>query len=131
MSATLVNLATEPLIILSLMTFVGTLVIVPILIQRLPSDYFTRAGQTRRAQDKHPVLFVLRNLLGVVLVLVGIIMLFVPGQGVLTILIGLSTMQFPGKYKLERKLVSNNSVFRSLNWIRSKAGKAPLEYPND
>ena len=53
-------------------------------------------------------------------------MLILPGQGILTILIGLFLMNFPGKFKLERKLIAMPKVLKSLNWIRTKAGKEPF-----
>jgi len=83
--------------------------------------------------NKQPVLFILnkfvKNIIGVLLILAGIAMLVLPGQGVLTILIGLGITDFPGKYKLERKLVSNQAVFKSLNWMRKRAGVEPFVYP--
>jgi hypothetical protein len=53
-------------------------------------------------------------------------MLILPGQGFLTIVTGLLLINYPGKYKLEQKLVEIPSVFRTLNWIRVKANKPPL-----
>jgi hypothetical protein len=53
-------------------------------------------------------------------------MLFTPGQGILTILAGLLLMNFPGKYRLERWLVQRPGVLSSLNWLRTRRGKAPF-----
>jgi hypothetical protein len=39
---------------------------------------------------------------------------------------GLLLINYPGKYKLEQKLLEIPSVFRALNWIRVKANKPPL-----
>jgi len=55
------------------------------------------------------------------------LMLVLPGQGLLTIVTGLLLINYPGKYKLEQKLVAIPSVFRALNWIRVKANKPPLK----
>lgn len=109
--------------------FVGSLVIVPIAVARIPEDYF--AHDRREPLDtRHPLLRltlrVLKNVLGFVLVVAGIAMLVLPGQGILTIVIGIALLDFPGKYRLERKLVSRPAVLRSLNWIRRKAGRPPL-----
>jgi hypothetical protein len=70
-----------------------------------------------------------KNLLGLVFVLAGVAMLVLPGQGILTILIGLMLMNFPGKRGLEQRLVQQPSVWRAINWIRSKAHQPALEMP--
>lgn len=64
--------------------------------------------------------------MGLLLLLAGVIMLVTPGQGVITVLIGLILMDFPGKYGLERKLVTQPAVLRSINWLRAKADQPPL-----
>jgi len=122
--------------IFSAVTFVASLIIVPIILARLPSDYFANEKSNVIATyNKRPVLFILnkfvKNILGGLLILAGIAMLVLPGQGVLTILIGLGITNFPGKYKLERKLVRNKTVFKSLNWMRKRASAEPFVYPQE
>ena len=56
----------------------------------------------------------------------GIIMLALPGQGILTILVGLMLVDFPGKYGAERWVVGQRSVLKGINWIRTKSGKPRL-----
>jgi len=63
---------------------------------------------------------------GLVLFICGLAMLVLPGQGLITMLIGLSLIPFPGKHKLENKLLARKSVRSSLNWIRIKAKKPPF-----
>lgn len=58
-------------------------------------------------------------------------MFFIPGQGILTMLIGLGLMSFPGKYALEKKLIAQPAVLNSINWIRDKAGVDDMVNPND
>ncbi|MBL1216892.1 MAG: hypothetical protein D8M59_05290 [Planctomycetes bacterium] len=114
----------------ALVLFVVTLAAIPWLIARLPCDYFIRPR--RHARDLTIGawgVLVFRNLVGLVLVLLGFAMLVLPGQGILTILIGLGFLQFPGRRRLERWLVSKKSVHRSMNWIRAKAGREPLQLP--
>ena len=53
-------------------------------------------------------------------------MLVLPGQGILTIIVGLVLMDFPGKYGAERWAVSRGPVLPAINWIRAKAGKPNL-----
>lgn len=120
---------------LSVLTFLGSLVLMPLIVARLPTDYFQRRRRGRSfAQDRHPAVHVtlvaLKNLIGIVLILGGLAMLVLPGQGVLTILIGIALTNFPGKYRLEKAIVRQRSVFRSLNWIRRKMRKPPLLPPD-
>jgi len=122
------------LVIVSVTTFVLTLVIVPLILIRLPSDYFVRNERVPVVlHSRHPVLRVVllagKNMFGGVLLLGGIAMLVLPGQGLLTMLLGLSLIDFPGKFALERKLVRRRAVHRSINWIRRKAHNEPMEIP--
>jgi len=116
---------------LSFALFVVSVAIIPWLIIKIPEDYFQERhrfkiskniGNTYIAQ----MLAGFKNLIGLLLIILGILMLILPGQGILTILMGLFLMNFPGKYRLERKIASHPRVLKSLNWIRSKAHKAPL-----
>ena len=71
---------------------------------------------------------ILKNLLGVILVLLGILMSIpgVPGQGLLTILLGIILLDFPGKRSLEQKLVSQPMILQKINRLRHKFSKPPL-----
>ena len=118
----------------SAMTFVGTLIIVPILVIRIPDDYFLAKRRCVSHWRKlHPVpgiaLLVLKNVCGIVFIVAGIAMLILPGQGFLTILIGVMLVNFPGKYRLERRFIHFRPVARLINWMRSKAGRPPLRMP--
>src|SRR5262245_3710834 len=119
---------------LSVVTFVGTLVALPLVVVRLPANYFTQAPRPiRRCHSQATGSRVLwhlgKNLLGLLIVLVGVVMLLLPGQGILTILIGLMLLDFPGKQRLERRLVQQPSVWRAINWMRAKAHQPALELP--
>jgi hypothetical protein len=101
---------------------------------RLPADYFTEnRHRPLESWQQHrvlrPVLLVVKNLLGVVLLIAGLLMLLVPGQGLLTIAVALILLDFPGKFRLERWLASRRAVWRSLNWLRKRARRKPLEKP--
>ena len=118
----------------SLLMFAVTLIVFPLVIIYLPQDYFVRherdpAHQKRRHPAVWLTLTILKNIFGWTLILAGIAMLVLPGQGVLSILIGATLANFPGKYLLERRLVSRPPVSRSLNRIRARAGKPPLDIP--
>ena len=115
--------------------FVVTLLAIPWIVARLPSDYFRRDHEHQpRWFERHPAVYaaalVVKNLLGAVLVLGGIAMLVLPGQGILSILIGTSLLSFPGKRRLEQWIISRPAVMRGLNWMRRRAGRPPLEPPD-
>ena len=116
----------------SLFSFIATLVIIPWLILELPDDYF--AEPTRHSflgELHHPVLrvllIVLKNMLGASFLLLGIALLVLPGQGLLTMLLGLILIDFPGKYHLQRWLVTKKSVLHSVNWLRAKGNRGPIK----
>ena len=56
-------------------------------------------------------------------------MLALPGQGILTMLVGLMLMDFPGKRSLEIRIIGNRMVSRTVNWMRRKAKREPLRIP--
>jgi len=115
----------------SLIVFVGSLVFLPWLVAQIPADYFCH-NRREPAQWKqlHPliryVILVLKNLVGLTLLLSGFAMLMLPGQGLLGILLGLILMDYPGKFQLERKIVSRPKLLRFINWLRRKQNKPPL-----
>jgi len=93
------------------------------IIIRIPADYFC---DTRRAKT-NLFIRIASNILGALLVLAGAIMLVTPGQGLLTLLIGISLLDFPGKRRLERRLLRQGKVLSTINAWRHRAGRAPLE----
>jgi hypothetical protein len=88
---------------------------------------FTRATHTTFGY----FIYALKILLGICLLGVGIAMLVLPGQGILTIVLGLSLLPFPGKHALEKNLLARKSVRASLNWFRKKANKPPFIFESD
>jgi len=56
-------------------------------------------------------------------------MLLLPGQGIITILIGIMMLNFPGKFTLEQRIVQQPNVLRAVNWMRTKADRPVLEVP--
>ncbi|MFW2422451.1 MAG: PGPGW domain-containing protein [Porticoccaceae bacterium] len=110
---------------ISAIVFVASLASLPWLAAAIDEDYFcsTRQQKIRR----HPLLRLARNLTGGLLLLCGIVMLVLPGQGILTILVALVLMDYPGKTVLEQYIVSIPSVLKSLNWLRRRRGAPPLK----
>jgi len=103
---------------------------IPWLVIRMPHDYFVDDSKPpgRRGVLGWTV-WCLRNLVAIVLLLAGIAMLVLPGQGLLTIMIGIACSTFPGKFRLQRRLVSRPGVLHALNWIRRKYQRPPLLAP--
>lgn len=122
------------LTVIVLAVSVGGLLFVPWLVARIPADYFATLepppGPWSRA---HPVLRVVlvvaKNLLGAVLLVAGILMLFLPGQGILTMLVAVMLLDFPGKRRLELWLVRRRGLVRGIDWIRERGGRDALRLP--
>ena len=119
------------LFLLSTLMFVASVVAVPWMLVRIPYDYFGPGNHhTLPFGDRHPVvravLLAVRNLIGALLLMAGVAMLVLPGQGVLTILAGLILLHFPRKHELLRWIVSRRAVLASANWLRHRAGRPPL-----
>jgi hypothetical protein len=119
-------------VLLFLCTFTISLAIVSFIMVKIPPNYFQKDHPRDLWSDRHPALRFLavfaKNLLGVVLVVLGILMSIpgVPGQGILTILLGIMLLDFPGKRNLEYKLVSRPQVRNAINKLRHKFGKPSL-----
>lgn len=125
--------STETLVtltVLSLVFFVGSLIAIPFILVRLPADFFDTRVPRRWMENHHPVLRVLghvvKNVVGAIFLFVGFLMLFLPGQGILTMLIGVTMVDFPGKRKLEAKMIGQPAVLAAINSMRMKFGKPPL-----
>ena len=117
---------------ISVFTFAGSLIAVPLLIVRIPADYFMpdyEAPEDRRHPVAGALLQVAKNVLGLVVFLAGVAMLFIPGQGLLTMLLGLALIDFPGKRELEIRLLKMPKIRRAIDWVRRRYGREPLEVP--
>jgi len=115
--------------LLSLATLLFSAIVLPWVLVRLPEDYFIR----RPVRDwpthdplLHGLLIVLKNILGYLFLLAGIAMLFLPGQGLLTILIAILWLDFPGKRRLERWLIQRPGLRDGANWLRQRSGRPPF-----
>lgn len=97
---------------------------VPWLISRLPEDYFVRPRPPASVPLK-----VMRNILGAILVLVGLALLILPGQGVLTIVLGLSLVDLKAKHRAIQWILSRPKIWSGLQGLRAKLGRPPLVMP--
>jgi len=111
------------LIVVSVGMFLGTLVGIPLFLVRIPDDYF--AHEKKRST----LASVARTVLGIVVVGLGIAMLVLPGQGLLTVLVGLALMDLPFKRRLIRKILTNCQVSSVVTKLRRKHGRGPLRPP--
>lgn len=118
------------LTIFSIVSFIASLVIIPIILIRLPYDYFDLRIPRLWMKNHHPVLRILgliaKNLVGGVFMMAGFIMLFLPGQGILTMLIGISFMDFPKKRLLEARIIKQPVILNTVNNMRRKYNRPPL-----
>ena len=119
-------------VLLFVVTFAISLAIVSFILVKIPPDYFQEDRPNEFWSGRHPAVRLLgiigKNLLGVLLVALGIVMSIpgVPGQGILTILLGIMLLDFPGRQDLERKIVSQPRVLKNVNKLRHRFGKPEL-----
>lgn len=112
-------------------TFLLSLGVVTLVLVKLPADHFADSPPAPRT-SRHPALWwagrIGKNAAGGLLVLVGLLLSLpgVPGQGILTMLIGLMLLDFPGKQRLERRVLANRRILRGINGLRRRFGKPPL-----
>ena len=124
------------LALVGVLSLLISILVLPWLLVRIPPDYFRHRRRFHDSRaDRHPLvhhaLVVAKNVLGSVLFLAGVAMLVLPGQGLLTMLIGLMLTDFPGKYALEKRIVAQPGVLRGINWLRARAGHPPVLAPTN
>ncbi len=128
------NFSQQTLLLLtlfSLLTFLASIIFLPLLILAIPKDYFVE-------KERHPyhwkhgnflfrwLVLLIKNLLGYMLFIIGLALLVLPGQGILTLVAALILMDFPGKFQLMRSIARKEHIQHSLNWIRQKGNKEPF-----
>ena len=100
-------------------------------IKKIQHDYFLNDKRgIPDYKNKNPVFWVitlaLKNIIGYCLIMGGILMLVLPGQGLLTILVGLMLSDYPGKFKLEKRIIKTNLILKTINWYRIKSNIPPI-----
>jgi len=104
-------------------------------IVRLPPDYFVREHRPLPLEGHpHALRIAARvgmNLGGLVLIALGVVMSLpgVPGQGILTILLGVMLVDLPYKRRLEGALVRRELLHKGINKIRARYGRPPIDVP--
>jgi hypothetical protein len=116
---------------ISLLLTLIYLVLIYLFILNISPDYFlSRRPSEGTLRFRHPLVRitfrVLKNLLGALFVGLGLALLLLPGQGLITVLIGISMLEFPGKRRLELNIIRRRPVLKAVNWLRTRAGRPPL-----
>ena len=115
---------------ISLFVFIFSLLSIKWLVALIPTNYFIKKKKVKSKRKYSFIWFlsiIVKNLIGYTLILGGILMLVLPGQGLFTILMGLILSNYPGKYSIERKFISMPSILKTVNWLRKKSDKPPLQ----
>ena len=115
----------------SLVILVISAISIGFIIRKIPHDYFLNEKRgMSQYKNKNPffwlIVLTLKNIIGYCLILGGILMLVLPGQGLLTILVGLILSDYPGKFKLEKRIIKTNLILKTINWYRNKSNIPPI-----
>ncbi|MEX0678255.1 MAG: PGPGW domain-containing protein [Pirellulales bacterium] len=123
---------TTVMLIVSFVVLVASLWLCHYVLTTIPSDYFnTKRKPFEQWRTSKPALWwtlvITKNLVGALLIVAGLIMIFTPGQGILTVLLGISLVDIPGKRAWERKIIKRQPVLKVINRLRARANQPPLE----
>lgn len=123
---------TNPFVIIilttiSMVSLLLSLFLIPYIIIRIPEDYFIYERRSYKKNFNFFLIRIFKNFFGFTLFLLGFIMLFTPGQGLLTLFVGFIMINFPGKYKFEKRLIKNKKIYNFINKIRKRYNKPPLK----
>ena len=116
-----------------LASFFINLGIVSFILVKLPADHFSKKRKTKFWAGPRPAIHAAKvigkNIGGILLVALGIVLSLpgVPGQGLLTVLLGIMLLDFPGRHRLEQKLLSKPSIVNTINRLRERFDKPPLQ----
>ena len=115
---------------ISLFVFIFSLVSIKWLVALIPTDYFVKKDISK-SKKSYSLLWlisiIVKNIIGYTLILGGILMLVLPGQGLFTILMGLILSNYPGKYTIEKRIISIPRILKTVNWLRKKSNKPRLK----
>ena len=114
---------------ISLFVFLFSLLSIKWLVSLIPEDYFINKKDLKVKTSNifiWYIVLIFKNLIGYSLILGGIMMLVLPGQGLFTIIIGLMMSNYPGKYSIEKKFIAIPTILKSINWLRRKSNKPPI-----
>jgi len=120
----------------SAVVFLASVVLVPAVVARIPADYFAPRRRppglwTDRLAGPRWMILIGKNVLGAMLIVTGVAMLVLPGQGLLTLAVGVLLLDLPGKYAAEKRLVRVRAVRRAIDWLRVRRGADPIVVERD
>ena len=114
---------------ISLFVFLFSLLSIKWLVSLISEDYFINKKNSKIKTSNifiWYIVLIFKNLIGYSLILGGIMMRVLPGQGLFTIIIGLMMSNYPGKYSIEKKFIAIPTILKSINWLRRKSNKPPI-----
>jgi hypothetical protein len=117
-------------IVISAVLTVGSIGLAVAIVVHWPANRFSDTHAPAKGTPLVEVLHAIwRNVAGVILILLGIAMSLpgIPGQGFLTIIIGITLLDIPGKRGLERRLISRPRILRLINGMRARFKRPPME----
>ena len=102
----------------------------------MPARYFVEDGTgwlARQPPLRRWLAIIGKNLAGLLLIALGVILSLpgIPGQGLLTILIGAMLLDIPGKRRFARWIVHYPRMLHSVNRLRGWFGRPPLIVDKD
>lgn len=122
--------------VLTAFVFVATAsagaILAAVILVKMPATYFCDHYVRDFWVDRHPVLRwiarIAKNFVGAALIAMGCLLSFpgIPGPGIITILFGITLLDFPGKRRLERWLIGRPVFLRAINRLRCRYGKPPV-----
>ncbi|MGH9821265.1 MAG: hypothetical protein ACRD43_13950 [Pyrinomonadaceae bacterium] len=118
---------------LFVLSFAVSLISIAVVMVKIPADYFSSHYQRDFLPDSPWHVrwgaIAIKNALGVLLVLLGILLSLpgVPGQGILTILLGLIMLDIPGMRPLEARIIQRPAVLGTINRFRARYERPPLQ----
>lgn len=118
---------------LFVISFALSIASIAVVMVKIPANYFSSHYQQDFLPNSPWLVrwgaVLAKNIFGVFLILLGIVLSLpgVPGQGVLTILLGLIMVDIPGKRPLEAKIIKRPTILAAVNDLRAKYNKPPLE----
>ncbi len=117
---------------LFLLSFVLSFAAIVVVMVKIPANYFSSHYNQDFLPNTHWTVkwgaVILKNLLGVFLIALGVVLSLpgVPGQGLLTILLGLIMLDIPGKRPLEARIIQRPTIQNAINNLRARFKKPPL-----
>ncbi len=118
----------------SLLLYIAALLMIPLALRRVDPDFFVHMQEIedglRPPPNHHILRLMIQNFIGGCVILAGFIMLFIPGQGLLTMFLGLLLITYPGKRTMVLSIVRRPAISRGINWLRRRHGAEDLRFPD-